>query len=82
MIDVEFLNDLRCPETHQGLRLAETGTIAKLNGSIASGSLQNRGGRTVKEPFDAALVREDGRCLYPVRQNVPVLLIDESIPLP
>jgi uncharacterized protein YbaR (Trm112 family) len=30
---------------------------------------------------DGGLVREDGRILYPIRQRIPVLLVDEGIAL-
>ena len=30
----------------------------------------------------STLVREDGKLLYPVRDDIPIMLIDESIPLP
>ena len=51
------------------------------NRQIAAGQLQNRAGQPVKEPIDGGLVREDKRFLYPIRQNIPVMLIDEAIPL-
>ncbi len=33
------------------------------------------------EKIDGGLVREDGKCLYPIRGNIPIMLIDEAIPL-
>ena len=80
-IDSELLKILCCPETHQLLRLAEPPLIDQLNGKIAAASLQNRGGQPVKEKIDGGLVRADGKFLYPIRQNIPVMLIDEAIPL-
>ena len=44
--------------------------------------MTNRGGETVSAPLVEALVREDGTALYPVRDDIPIMLIDESIPLP
>lgn len=82
MIDQSLLEILVCPETKQPLRVADGELLARLNGSIAEGSVKNRGGDVVSEPVEEALVREDGSYLYPVRDDIPIMLIDESIPLP
>jgi uncharacterized protein YbaR (Trm112 family) len=81
MIDPELLKILCCPETHQGLRLADPAVVEKLNAEIASGKLKNRAGQPIQEKLDEGLVREDGRFLYAVRRNIPVMLVDEAIPL-
>jgi uncharacterized protein YbaR (Trm112 family) len=81
MIDPELLEILCCPETHQEVRLAETAVIDKLNGQIAAGTLTNRAGQPVKDKLDGGLVRADGKLLYPIHRNIPVMLVDEGIPL-
>ena len=81
MIDAELLKILCCPESHQGLTAADPAIVAGLNGEIASGTLKSRGGQIVRDRLDDGLVREDKKYLYPVRQNIPVMLIDEAIPL-
>ena len=48
---------------------------------VASGSLRNRGGRQVESAPSEGLVREDGRILYPVEDDIPVMLIEESFEL-
>ena len=40
----------------------------------------NRGGEAVKEHLDGGLVREDRKFLYPIREDIPIMLIDEAIP--
>ena len=81
MIDAELLKILCCPETHQGLKTAEPVVVEKLNAQNAARTLKNRAGQPVQEKLDEGLVREDGRFLYPVRRNIPVMLVDEAIPL-
>ena len=81
MIDPDLLKILCCPETHQELRLAEPAVIAKLNGQILAGTVTNRVGQPVKEAIDGGLIRADGKLLYPIRPNIPVMLVDEGIPL-
>jgi uncharacterized protein len=81
MIDADLLKILCCPETHQEVQLAESGVIDRLNGQIASGSLKNRGGHLVQEKIEGGLIRADGKYLYPIRHNLPVMLVDEGIPV-
>lgn len=81
MISPDLLEILCCPETHQDVRPADAALVQKLNGLIATDALKNRAGQPVKEPLDEGLVRADGKFLYPVRKNIPVMLVDEAIPL-
>ncbi len=81
MIDADLLKILCCPETHQPVRPAEAALVEKLNRAISAGGLKNRVGQPVKEGLDGGLVRTDGKFLYPIRQGIPVMLVDEAIPL-
>lgn len=80
MIAPDILAILCCPESHQDLALADDATVQKLNAQIAAGTVKNRAGHLVREKIDGALRRADGKYLYPIRQNIPVLLVDEAIP--
>lgn len=82
MIDPELLKIMCCPETHQSIEPAESGLIEKLNQHINAGQLRNRAGQVVKEKIDGGLIRADKKFLYPIRQDIPIMLIDEAIPLP
>ena len=81
MVDQELLDILVCPETRQPVRLADEATLSRLNAAIARGGVRNRGNQPVTEPVLEGLVREDGLLLYPVRDDIPIMLIDEAIPL-
>ena len=81
MIDPELLKILCCPETHQDLHLAEPGIVERLNSQIGTGALKNRSGKQVSEKIENGLIRADGKFLYPVRRDIPVMLVDEAIPL-
>jgi uncharacterized protein YbaR (Trm112 family) len=81
MIDSELLKILCCPDTHQEVRLAEPAVIEKLNSQIATGTVTNRAGQRVMEKVDGGLIRADGKLLYPIRRGIPVMLVDEGIPL-
>lgn len=82
MIDPELLEILACPGTHQPLAMAESELVASLNAAIEAGGLENVGGASVEGPLDGGLVREDGTVVYPIRDHIPVLLVDEGIALP
>ena len=77
----ELLDILVCPETQQAVHLADTPLLERLNRRIGQGRLANRSGTPITTPLEAALVREDRRCCYPIRTDIPVMLIDEAIPL-
>jgi uncharacterized protein YbaR (Trm112 family) len=80
VIRSEVIEILRCPETHQKLALAAPALIEKLNARIAGGQLRNRAGKIIEKPLEGALVCDNGSLVYPVRGNLPIMLIDEAIP--
>jgi uncharacterized protein YbaR (Trm112 family) len=80
-VSQELLQILVCPETKQPVAPAPADLLARLNEGVRSGNVRTRGGRAVTEPIAEALVRQDGRVLYPVDDGIPVMLIEESIEL-
>lgn len=81
MLDPRLLEILCCPETKQDVSPAPEALVARLNDAVAEGKLLNRAGRVVQEKLDGGLLRADGKVLYPVREDIPVMLIEEAIPL-
>jgi uncharacterized protein YbaR (Trm112 family) len=81
MIDQDLLDILACPEDKSPVQLAEQSLLDQLNTRIANGELSNRGGQKVDKPLDGGLVRADGAFLYPIDDGIPIMLIDEAIPL-
>ncbi len=78
-IDPELLEILVCPETQQGVRLADGEVISKLNDEIEARRLHNRGGDVVEAKIEEGLIREDGKILYIIDDSIPVMLVDQSI---
>lgn len=72
---------LCCPDTKQPVAVADEGLIEKINGAIDRGQLKNYAQKPVTEKLDGGLIRSDKKILYPVREDIPVMLIDEGIPL-
>ena len=81
MIAKELLDILVCPETRQPLHDAPPEVLARLYAAIASGTLVNRSGQRVEDRLAGGLVRQDGRVLYPVTDDIPIMLEGESIAL-
>ena len=81
MIDPFLLEILVCPETKANVSLAPPELVLALNTAIEKGALHNRSGRRVTERVQAALVRQDNEVAYPVRDGLPMMLVDEQISL-
>lgn len=81
MAQQELRDMLCCPETRQKLVLADVSLIETLNKKIIAQKLHNRGNKIVTQKIEAGLLREDRKFLYPVRNDIPVMLIEEAIPL-
>lgn len=81
MVNQELLEILVCPETKQPLSMADPETLERVNAAIERGELKNRGGDRVKDRIPEGLIRQDGKVLYPVWDDIPVMLLDESISL-
>ena len=76
-----LLEILVCPETKAPVQLANDDLVQRLNGLIEQGQLTNKGGELVKEKLDGALLREDGKVAYPIRMDIPIMLVSEGIEL-
>ena len=82
MIAQELLGILVCPESKQPVQLADAALVSRMNELILAGQLRNRGGSSVNDPVDGALIREDGSVAYVIREDIPTMLVEEAIPLP
>ena len=81
MINEQLLKVIVCPINHQPLLVADQQLLDKLNQAISTGTIKDRAGRPLTAPIQEGLIRQDGQILYQVRENIPVLLADEGIPL-
>lgn len=79
MIDPELLAKLRCPETRLPVRPAGADEISRLNERIRAGGVSNRSGKPVTETVDGALVRQDRKLAYPIRNEIPLMLVEEAL---
>ena len=80
-LDQTFIDSLVCPESMSRLRRAPEQLVERINAAIGDGLVRNRAGNLVTEQVREALVREDSVLIYLVREDIPNLLIDESLEL-
>ncbi len=79
--DTSMVSILACPENLTPVRLATDAEIGTINARIAAGQLKDRAGATVRNPIDAALIREDSRIAYRFDGSVPVMVIEQGLVL-
>ena len=80
-VNQELLEILVCPETQQPVAIAPAEVLRKLAEAAANGKLRNRGGQRVEAAPVEGLLREDGHVIYPVEDDIPVMLVEESFEL-
>ena len=81
MVNPDLLKILVCPENKTPVIQADETLIAKANAAIAQKTLKNRAGSVIEQNIEGGLLREDGAYLYAIRDDIPIMLIDESIPM-
>jgi uncharacterized protein YbaR (Trm112 family) len=77
----DLVEILVCPETKQTVRLATAAELSSVNEKVRAGTLRSRGGEAVKSELVEALIRADGKILYPVDDGIPVMLVEDSVEL-
>jgi uncharacterized protein YbaR (Trm112 family) len=77
--DRNLLDIVCCPATHMPLRLVPDAMLARLNAGIAAGNIRYRDDSPVTAPLEAALMTDDERLAYPIRDDIPLLLEDKGI---
>lgn len=75
----DLLKIICCPVTKQNLSFASQEQLDALNLRISQGTCLNFAGKVISDKIHSALIREDGKNLFPIRDGIPVLLMDESI---
>ena len=79
--DQRLLDIVCCPATHLPLKLMPEATLARLNARIDAGRLRFRDDTPVTEPLAQALMTADERLAYAIRDDIPMLLEEQAIPL-
>ena len=78
-MDKRLLDILCCPQTRAPLRLLGDGELHALNDAIAARQVIDGSGTSLDGALTAGLITRDGRTIYRVEDDIPVLLADEAI---
>ncbi len=78
-IEGKLLEILCCPVSKTPLVRLPADKLKKLNAAIAAGEVQYVDGTTVPEILGEGLMTEDGRVVYPVEDDIPMLLEEKGI---
>lgn len=79
MLTEEVLELLQCPLTGKKLSLASDQMILRVNEAIANGNARDRIEQKVSQKIDGGLVTDEGAWLYPIREEIPTLVVEEAI---
>lgn len=78
-VDGKLLEILCCPVSKTPLIALGTDKLDKLNAAIAQADVLYVGGEGVKDSLQEALITEDNKVIYPVQDDIPVLLEEMGI---
>lgn len=78
-IDSSLLEILCCPETGKKVELVSEELLNQINEKIRQGTLKNKSGELLQEELEHALIRKDGKLIYPIRNGIPVMLSGEAV---
>ena len=78
-VDSKLLEILCCPVSKTPLNVLGREKLDKLNSSIKSGEALYVNGEKVTETLQEGLITEDGKVIYPVQDDIPVLLEEKGI---
>ena len=82
MIDRELAEMLVCPKDRLPLKLADQPLLSRVNRAIAAGRLEEPGRPPGRGPLcTPRWFGSDDTLLYPIVDDIPVLLIEEAIAL-
>ena len=80
MIDRRLLDILCDPVTKSPVRPLSPGELDALARAVAAGRITTEAGAPVKSAPSAGLITRDGRTIYRIEDDIPVMLRDEAIP--
>jgi uncharacterized protein YbaR (Trm112 family) len=78
-VDGKLLEILCCPVSKTPLTILALEKLEKLNNTIKAGETLYINGEKVTGPLQEGLITADGKVIYPLQDNIPVLLEEKGI---
>ena len=79
-ISQDLLQILCCPDTKVPVVMLPEDKLAKVNEKIAAGGIKRVDEEAVEDPLQEALITEDGKTIYRITDDIPIMLVEEGIP--
>ena len=78
-IDKRLLDILCCPETKQPVKPLNSTQLEALNAALKQSALKLADGSDHTQPLKAGLITADGKTIYRIDDDIPVMLVDQAI---
>jgi len=78
-VNGKLLEILCCPVSKTPLRVLGQQKLVQLNEAIKSGDALYVDGEKITDPLQEGLITEDGKVIYPVQDDIPILLEEKGI---
>jgi uncharacterized protein YbaR (Trm112 family) len=78
-MDKRLLDILCCPVTKSPVKPLSRAQLDAVNRAIGSGGVRTIANVAVSAPLQAGLITTDGKVIYRIQDDIPVMLADESI---
>lgn len=78
-VEGKLLEILCCPVSKTPLIVLSQDKLDKLNGAVKSGDALYIDGKKVANPLQEALITEDGKVIYDVQDDIPIMLEEKGI---
>lgn len=78
-VDPKLLEILCCPVSKTPLNRLDPARLEKLNSAIGQGSVKYVDGKAVESELQEGLVTADMKVIYPVEDDIPILLQEKGI---
>jgi uncharacterized protein YbaR (Trm112 family) len=78
-MDKRLLDILCCPVSKSPVKPLSRAQLDALNGAIQRGAVQTTTGAAIAAPLQAGLITADGKVIYRIEDDIPVMLADEAI---